>query len=397
VVQKLVDMKLNNKFIPHWMHHFLLILTALNFQCSTLRVHSEKDIPTNSLIKKRLEWIQIHTDGTHFVRHQSQSKFCIWGVNYDHDRLGRLIEDYWNAEWQIVVDDFKEIKELGANVVRIHLQLGKFMETSKEANISELNQLVRLVSLAEETELYLDITGLGCYYKQDVPEWYDSMSEAQRWEVQGEFWQAVARTCAQSPAIFCYDLMNEPILAGKTTEESWLGGELAGKYFVQRITRNLAGRTREQVAKAWVDTLVTAIKKHDQRHLITVGVIPWAHTWPNAKPIFYAQEVSENIDFTSVHFYPEKGGVEKALKALKVYDIGKPLVIEEMFSLKCGVDEMNTFIEGSKPIVDGWISFYWGKTIEEYAHNNKDIASQITKQWLEYFKAKSPEILQSKN
>ena len=223
------------------------------------------------------------------------------------------------------------------------------------------------------------------------------MSEAQRWEVQSSFWQAVARTCAQSPAIFCYDLMNEPILAGKTTEESWLGGELAGKYFVQRITRNLAGRTREQVAKAWVDTLVTAIKKHDQRHLITVGVIPWAHIWPNAKPIFYAQEVSENIDFTSVHFYPEKGGVEKALKALKVYDIGKPLVIEEMFSLKCGVDEMNTFIEGSKPIVDGWISFYWGKTIEEYAHNNKDIASQITKQWLEYFKAKSPEILQSKN
>jgi hypothetical protein len=98
-----------------------------------------------------------------------------------------------------------------------------------------------------------------------------------------------------------------------------------------------------------------------------------------------------------VHFYPEKGGVVKALKALAVYEIGKPLVIEEMFSLKCGVDEMNTFIEDSKPMVDGWISFYWGENIEEYAHNNKDIASQITKQWLEYFKAKSPEILQSTN
>ena len=40
------------------------------------------------------------------------------------------------------------------------------------------------------------------------------MDEAQRWRVQALFWEAVAKTCAKSNAVFCYDLMNEPILPG---------------------------------------------------------------------------------------------------------------------------------------------------------------------------------------
>ncbi len=49
------------------------------------------------------------------------------GVNYDHDSQGegRLLEDYWIDEWETVRGDFREMKELGANVVRIHLQFGK--------------------------------------------------------------------------------------------------------------------------------------------------------------------------------------------------------------------------------------------------------------------------------
>ena len=65
--------------------------------------------------------------------------------------------------------------------------------------------------------------------------WYDPLTEAERWEVQARFWSAVARTCRDSRAVFCYDLMNEPVIGGDT-KEGWLGGELAGKYFVQRLT-----------------------------------------------------------------------------------------------------------------------------------------------------------------
>ena len=344
--------------------------------------------------KAALEWIAPSKDGSGFVCLGSGAKFLAWGVNYDHDNSGRLIEDYWQKEWPTVVEDFKEIKALGANTVRIHLQTAKFMQTPTEPNQASLDQLARLVELAEQTKLYLDITGLGCYHKKDVPDWYDKMDEAARWDVKTRFWESVAKTCAGSPAIFCYDLMNEPILpSADKAETEWLTGELGGKFFVQRITLDLAGRMREQVAKAWVDKLVAAIRKHDERHMITVGVIPWALVWPNAKPFFNSKQVGENLDFVSVHFYPQKGEVEKALKALAVYEVGKPLVVEEMFPLSCSIEELEAFIDGSRNIADGWISFYWGKSIEDYAGGDLDIAGALIKSWLEHFRAKGPMIL----
>ncbi len=337
-----------------------------------------------------LEWIRISDDKSHFVVGDSGERLVFWGVNYDHDGAGRLLEDYWNDEWETVVEDFREIKALGANVVRVHLQLAKFMETAEQPNQASLDRLEKLVELAEQTRLYLDLTGLGCYHKQDVPDWYDALPEAERWNVQERFWRAIAKTCRQSPAIFCYDLMNEPILAGNKKETEWLAGELAGKYFVQRICLDLAGRSREEVAKAWVKKLAAAIRQIDNRHLITVGVIPWAQVFKGAKPLFYAPDVGEPLDFVSAHFYPRKGKLEDDLAALSAYEVGKPLVIEEIFPLKCSLKEAEAFINSSKKHADGWISFYWGKTIDENKQAGT-LQGAILAEWLSWFRDHSPE------
>ncbi len=337
--------------------------------------------------------IQVSKDGSHFVQAGSEKPFVVWGVNYDHDASGqgRLIEEYWHDEWETVVEDFQEIRDLNANVVRIHLQLGRFMETPTKPNSKNLQKLKELVKLAEKNGLYLDLTGLGCYHKKDVPDWYDSLPEQQRWDVQANFWREVATVCKESPAIFCYDLMNEPVLAGKgKTETEWLTGELGGKFFVQRICLDLAGRDRKDVAAAWVKKLTDAIREVDESHLITVGVIPWAPTFKNAKPLFYSPEVSKPLDFVSVHFYPKKDKIDDSLAALKVYEIGKPLVVEEIFPLKAGQEQTVEFIEGSKDFTDGWISFYWGKTAEEYKSEGGLIEAIMTN-WLTWFKENAPE------
>jgi hypothetical protein len=350
--------------------------------------------PPGSAADAKLGLIHLSEDGTRLVCTESGSRFIAWGFNYDHDDSGRLLEDYWQQNWPTVVEDFNEMKDLGANLVRVHLQLAKFMDAADKPNEPALKQLGRLVRLAETTGLYLDITGLGCYHKKDVPKWYDAMDEAPRWSVQARFWEAVAKTCAKSNAIFCYDLMNEPILPGENERKSeWLAGEFGGKHFVQYITLDLAGRSREQAAQAWVRKLVTAIRKHDKRHMVTVGAIPWAHTFPNARPLFYSKQVGQYLDFVSVHFYPKKGEVDEALTALKAYKIGKPLVIEETSPLWCTEDEFDAFVEASRESVDGYVGFYWGKTIAEYSRPNIDIAGSIMRSWLEYFRRKGPEIL----
>ncbi|MFO7901270.1 MAG: cellulase family glycosylhydrolase [Planctomycetota bacterium] len=338
-----------------------------------------------------LEWIRPSSDGTHFVLEQSGRPFVAWGVNYDHDGEGRLLEDYWACEWETIVEDFSEIKALGANVVRIHLQLGKFMRKPDKANRKNLCRLGRLVRLAEDNGLYLDVTGLGCYHKQDTPRWYEKLDEGARWDVQARFWMEIAEVCKSSPAIFCYDLMNEPILPGKNKVESeWLTGELGGKFFVQRISLDLAGRTRKEVAKRWVAKLSSAIRDVDSRHMITVGVIPWALVFEGAQPLFHDPDVGEPLDFVAVHFYPRKNKVDEALAALKVYEVGKPLVVEETFPLRCGIDELEDFIARSRAIADGWISFYWGETIEENQRKG-DLKGSIMARWLRRFRALAPQ------
>ena len=337
-----------------------------------------------------LEHIRVSDDGSHFVRATSGDRFAVWGVNYDHDGSGRLLDEYWIDEWDTVVEDFREIKALGANCVRVHLQVGKFMREPDQPDRAALDQLARLVTLAEDTGLYLDVTGLACYHKANIPVWYDKLGEQERWAVQASFWEAVARTCGNSPAIFCFDLMNEPILPGKKPATDWLAGEFGGKHFVQRIGLELKGRTREQIAEAWVNTMSDAIRKHDKRHMITVGVIPWVFAFGGGKPLFYSPRVGKRLDFVAVHFYPKKDEVDKALKALQAYEVGKPLIIEEMFPLKCSAKELTEFIDKSSAHTDGWISFYWGTPAAQLrAKDNATIGEAITASWLETFSSKS--------
>jgi len=347
------------------------------------------ETPPTGAPAEKLPWIRVSDDKTHFVEEATGRRIVMWGVNYDHDERGRLIEDYWHPEWAQVAADFAEIKALGSNVVRVHLQLARFMDTAEKPNAANLAKLGELVRLAERTGLYLDVTGLGCYHKPDVPAWYDALKAAARWDVQARFWRAVAGVCKDSPAVFCYDLMNEPVLPGEKKETEWLGRPLGDKYFVQRIALDLGGKTRNEVARDWVKKLTSAIREVDQRHLLTVGVIPWVQVFKGAKPLFYAPEVGEPFDFASVHFYPKKGKLAETLDALAVYEVGKPLVIEEIFPLGAGIEETAAFIEASRKHVDGWISFYWGATIEEN-EARKDIPGAIRAQWLRWWRDHSP-------
>ena len=70
-------------------------------------------------------------------------------------------------------------------------------------------------------------------------------AEAERWAAQARFWSAVASACADSPAIFCYDLINEPLATGSPRKfGDWYSGKPLGPYdFLQFINLDAAGRT----------------------------------------------------------------------------------------------------------------------------------------------------------
>jgi hypothetical protein len=340
----------------------------------------------------KMPWVRVGDDGRTFVLEGTSRRFTPWGFNYDHDEQGKLIEDYWDNEWDRVEEDFGEMKTLGANVVRVHLQFGKFMKAKDEAREPALDRLADLVKLAERLQLYLDLTGLGCYHKRDVPPWYDRLSEEERWAAQACFWQAIARRCAGSPAIFCYDLMNEPVVpGGKRKPGAWLAPPFAGKHFVQFVTLDQGKRARPEVARQWIKQLVTAIRKEDRRHLITVGLVDWSLERPGLSSGFVPEKIAGELDFLCVHIYPDKNKVEDALVTLKGFAVGKPVVIEETFPLKCSPAELARFVDQSEKIAAGWIGFYWGKTPAELRRGTT-VGDALMLGWLEFFEKKARQL-----
>jgi hypothetical protein len=93
-----------------------------------------------------------------------------------------------------------------------------------------------------------------------------------------------------------------------------------------------------------------------------------------------------------VHYYPRTGKLDDDLAILKLYCLGKPLVIEEIFPLKADVGTTEEFIRRSRMEADGWISFYWGKTPEEY-DKEPGAKAALTGGWLRHFSALRGEML----
>ena len=65
-------------------------------------------------LQSAMERIVVAPDGKGFTTAQSRHRFVPWGMNYGN--AGRLLEDFWDKEWPTLAGDFRELKELGANV-----------------------------------------------------------------------------------------------------------------------------------------------------------------------------------------------------------------------------------------------------------------------------------------
>jgi hypothetical protein len=330
-------------------------------------------------VRAQLSRIRIADDHHGFVEVDSGKPFIPWGFNYDRDYKMRLLEEYWATEWPTVEGDFREMKDLGANVVRVHLQFGRFMESADRPNEKSLAQLTKLVKLCEELQIRLDVTGLASYRHSDVPKWYDDLDEQHRWDAQANFWEAIAKSCANSPAVMFYDLINEPLVPdGKVG--AWMTGHLEAFDYCQYITRDSAGRNRDEVSKQWTRKMVAAIRKHDPHRLISIGLLP--HDMEkHGEGGFSAKAMAPELDFLCTHLYPESKKLDESLRILKQFELGKPVIIEEMYPIACNSDELVEFIQKTHGHASGWISFYWGQTPEELA-STKKVPDAILRSWL---------------
>jgi hypothetical protein len=154
---------------------------------------------------------------------------------------------------------------------------------------------------------------------------------------------------------------------------------------VQFISLDQAGRSRPEIARQWIAKLVAAIRKHDRRHLISVGMLPDA----DGKSGFAQKVVAPELDFLCLHIYPDRKKLADDLKTVESFAVGKPLIIEETFPINCSAEELRKFIGDSSKYACGWIGFYWGKTPAQL-RESKDIGDALMLAWLEMFQKAKP-------
>jgi hypothetical protein len=179
--------------------------------------------------------------------------------------------------------------------------------------------------------------------------------------------------------------MNEPVVpAGDRQPRDWLGPPFGESTFVQCISLSQGDRPRWEIAKKWIATLSDAIRKHDRRHMITVGLVDWSLDRPGLTSGFIPEKIADQLDFLCVHLYPQEGKEKDGLATLAGFAVGKPIVIEETFPLACPLPKFEKFLDDSKTNATGWFGFYWGKTPAE-CRKSTTIPDAMMLGWLEFF------------
>jgi hypothetical protein len=309
----------------------------------------------------------------------NDTPFVPWGLNYDRtilDGKDILLEE---APLDKIDRDFREARRLGANCIRLFLQLGYFMPRHGEIDEKRLEFLDQVILRARKRNLRVDLTGLSHIDAGNVPAWYIERSPEEMLQGEAIFWEAIARRYANEPAIFLLNLQNEPFLSGKEEVRKPIG------CFKMSGGRNFCyvnPHPRSIGAERWAHTLVDAIRRHDKKHLITIGLLPTATpVFGGGNPGFSVPAVAGLLDVIAIHLYPDRKGpreefidvnqawLEMVLRYASGF--GKPVIVEEWFPLwppesttATWADWFPRFMDASIGSVCGWLTFYHASLVD---------------------------------
>jgi hypothetical protein len=119
------------------------------------------------------------------------------------------------------------------------------------------------------------------------------MPDQQRWQVQARFWRTVAHAAASSPAVLCYELTSEPIVA---PTPGYYYGQIGDWYFVQSIA-TATGPQAKRLARKWTRLMARAVRSQDNRP-VTIGLLSLT-----SDP-FAPANIARLLDMLVVHDYP---------------------------------------------------------------------------------------------
>lgn len=366
--------------------------------------------------------ISVAPDGRSFVDSGSGRPYIPFGTNYYDPNTGWAPKLWRQFDAGRVREHFQVMSEMGVNCARVFLTAGSFQPTAEAIDEQALAKLDSMVEIARETNVRLILTGPDHWEGQADYWWPDRFAGEAALAALDRFWEVVGRRYQGEPAIFAWDLLNEPHLPWFVKQWSpkwhaWLhatyadrkalasawGDELTdadqwGNVAVPQDRSDTGNprlrdwqRFREHLADEWVRRQVEAIRRADPTHLVTVGYIQWSYPLirsgnPGRYAAFNPQRQARWLDFITIHFYPTLGGPFQSqqnwrgnisyLQAVLAYcHAGKPVVLGEFGWYGGGAPQQHPHlseeqqaqwigeeIEATRSLADGWLSWPFADT-----------------------------------
>jgi hypothetical protein len=290
-----------------------------------------------------------------------------WGVG-DHEPVIAYFDDPSAANLSVVRGELRRARGMGANSMRIYLQLGQVMATPTRPRGRTLIALRRLLALAQSDGIYLDITGDLVWRPSRAPAWYGRLGRRDRWRVQALFWKAVAHAASSSPAVLCYELTSEPIVA---QTRAYYFGRFGNWWFVQSIA-TAPPRDANQIARSWTRLLAGAVRSEDDRP-VTIGLLPDT-TGP-----FSPANIGDLLDLLTVHEYPRTGQAAAAISLIRSFaSAHKPVLLGETSMLMDDALTQGRFLTGAARSLAGAFEFFDGRNpANMHVHSVYDAVYQV--------------------
>lgn len=327
--------------------------------------------PNNQWVSYYSAMPRISVDG-HQFRRQGE-RFKSWGFqplshffHSDYYLNGGVGDRAWIGE------EIAGNAGMGANTMRIHLQLWEFIEGYDKSNLLvrplSMSNFIHVLNVAKEHSVYLLVSGNNTWLADDIPAWYDLLEYEDRWDVQEFFFSELVKavvSAGHATTVLGYELASEPYISTNPAAP-WNGTDFFGLgiYFTQAIARGPG--VDDDTVRDWITMLTAAIKNIDPDALVTIGLFPFFTGG------FGVENIQDLVDFASPHIYPPSPfSDDETVEGQLAYAIGWasgdiPILVGET-GLWSVVEQDNIdFMEGIIPLVDGMISFSYGYPPEQF-------------------------------
>jgi hypothetical protein len=347
------------------------------------------------------EFIKVAADNWHFETAISNTGFVPFGTNY-YDPESYGTSELWdnhsftaphvigNFDSVRTRNHFEQLHGIGVNVIRIFLSAIKFEPTLYTLDEASFQKVDKIIALAKEYDLRIIFDLVEMWEGAPESSWISWDPYANEVTVKGLEYLVTAfgERYRNEPAIFAWDLMNEPFdrwsdgdmdplwgtwvrkkyITEDSLKSAWPDYPLSGESWESirvpaESVNNLYDHRlfdfqlfREDVGYTWTYRLVRALRAADPNHMITIGLVQESAQLkkstgtPGGYPGFNPMKLAPLLDYVSVHGYnwwdEHVGTYIQGL--LRYCYANKPVLLEEF-------EYHSSTVDATQGSASGWV------------------------------------------